>query len=385
MNASLTSLIDQRLAEIRQTGVWRTLHALRADGAYVTDCADGRRMLNFSGNDYLGLAATHRPNFSTEQWAHGSTSSALLTGYPEISLQLEEAIARSYGTEAALLFNSGYHMNTGIVPVLADAHTLIVADRLIHASMIDGIRLSGVPFERFRHNDYNHLESILRRKAADYPLIILMVESLYSMDGDTADLKTLVEIKNKYPQVMLYVDEAHAIGVRGKNGLGLAEETGTISSIDLLCGTFGKALASMGGYVACCSTVRDLLVNRCRPVIFSTALPPIVTAYTLAVWQMLPGMQNERLILEQRSSRLRQYLTDMSVEMPSQSHIVPWLIGDNDRAVQTATQLQRLGFYALPIRPPTVPRGTARLRFSVTAATPVEGLIEAIGQINPPH
>lgn len=385
MNVSLTSLIDRQLAEIRQAGTWRTLHALHADGAYVADCADGRRMLNFSGNDYLGLAATHRPDFSTAQWAHGSTSSALLTGYPEISRQLEETIARSYGTESALLFNSGYHMNTGIVPALADAHTLIVADRLVHASMIDGIRLAGVPFERFRHNDYNHLETILRRKAADYHLIFLMVESLYSMDGDTADLNALVEIKNKYPQVMLYVDEAHAVGVRGKNGLGLAEETGTLGSIDLLCGTFGKALASMGAYVACRSAVRDLLVNRCRPLIFSTALPPIITAYTLTVWQMLPGLQNERLILDRYSSRLRQYLTDMDVDMPSQSHIVPWLIGDNDRAVQTATRLQRLGYYVLPIRPPTVPRGTARLRFSVTAATPVEGLIEAIGKIHPLH
>ncbi|KGO00622.1 8-amino-7-oxononanoate synthase [Porphyromonas macacae] len=367
------------MGEITRSSSLRMLKPLTHSGAYIVT-EDGKRMLNFSGNDYLGLAARGDIR-QPEGFDMGSTSSALLTGYYDVMADLEKQIAEQFGREAALIFNSGYHMNTGIVPALVDDKTLIVADKLIHASMIDGMKLSGVPFERFRHNDLSHLEKILQRKSASYRMIIVMVESVYSMDGDVSDLKVLVEIKRRYPQVMLYVDEAHAVGVRGARGLGLAEETGTVPDIDLLCGTFGKALASMGAYVVCDDVVRRLLVNRCRPLIFSTALPPSVIAYTRAVWQALPGMKNERLRLQEWSGKFRQFLVRKGISMPSESHIIPWILGENSKAVEVAEQLQKLGYYVLPIRPPTVPKGTARLRFSLTAETPVDGLMEAIDSL----
>ncbi|WP_282918291.1 aminotransferase class I/II-fold pyridoxal phosphate-dependent enzyme [Porphyromonas macacae] len=379
MNDILFDMFEQRMGEITRSGSLRMLKPLTHSGAYIVT-EDGKRMLNFSGNDYLGLAARGDIR-QLEGFDMGSTSSALLTGYYDVMADLEKQIAEQFGREAALIFNSGYHMNTGIVPALVDDKTLIVADKLVHASMIDGMKLSGVPFERFRHNDLSHLEKILQRKSASYRMIIVMVESVYSMDGDVSDLKALVEIKRRYPQVMLYVDEAHAVGVRGARGLGLAEETGTVSDIDLLCGTFGKALASMGAYVVCDDVVRRLLVNRCRPLIFSTALPPSVIAYTRAVWQALPGMQNERLRLQEWSGKFRQFLVHKGISMPSESHIIPWILGENSKAVEVAEQLQKLGYYVLPIRPPTVPKGTARLRFSLTAETPVDGLMEAIDSL----
>ena len=219
--------------------------------------SDGERMLNLSSNDYLGLA--ERSDWKAEfletdegrQSLLSSSSSRLLTGnFPEYEL-LEQTIARSFGREAVLLFNSGYHANTGILPALAGKRDLILADKLVHASIIDGLKLGEATFKRFRHNDYDQLERLLAVEREHYETIFVVTESLFSMDGDLADLDRLVALKRCYPNVMLYVDEAHAIGVRGERGLGLAEETGHLADIDLLVGTFGKALASMGAYLVC--------------------------------------------------------------------------------------------------------------------------------------
>ena len=194
-----------------------------------------------------------------------SSSSRLLTGNFRVYDTLEERLAAMYGRESALVLSSGYHMNTGILPALCDKGTLILADKLVHASLIDGIRLSGARCIRYRHQDYSQ----------DCDRIIIVTESIFSMDGDTAPLQRLVEIKRRCGKVMLYVDEAHAVGVRGERGLGLAEECGCIGDIDLLCGTFGKALASVGAYVICDSIIKEYLVNRMRTLIFTTAMPPV--------------------------------------------------------------------------------------------------------------
>ncbi|HDR1256290.1 TPA: 8-amino-7-oxononanoate synthase [Pasteurella multocida] len=363
---------QQQLADLKAQNQFRQLPQLIHRGRFI-QCGDNT-MLNMSSNDYLGLANNEalRQAFFTQYQdqlpALTSSSSRLLTGSFPIYDELESLMAQSFGRETALLFNSGYHANIGILPALADKKTLIVADKLVHASMIDGIRLAQCEFVRFRHHDYVHLEQILQKNDRTFERIIVVTESVFSMDGDCADLIQLVALKRRYPQVMLYVDEAHAIGVLGEKGLGLAEQQGCINQIDILVGTFGKALGSMGAYVICDQVIRDYLVNKMRPLIFSTALPPFNVAWTHFVFQQLPHLQAERAHLAQLSQHLRQAIVDIfQVPMPSESCIVPYILGDNELTVRTAQRLQQQGYYCLPIRPPTVPKGTSRIRFSLTA------------------
>lgn len=363
---------QQQLADLKAQNQFRQLPQLIHQGRFIQ--REGNTMLNMSSNDYLGLANNEalRQAFFTQYQdqlpALTSSSSRLLTGSFPIYDELESLMAQAFGRESALLFNSGYHANIGILPALADKKTLIVADKLVHASMIDGIRLAQCEFVRFRHHDYAHLEQILQKNDRTFERIIVVTESVFSMDGDCADLTQLVALKQRYPQVMLYVDEAHAIGVLGENGLGLAEQQGCINQIDILVGTFGKALGSMGAYVICDQVIRDYLVNKMRPLIFSTALPPFNVAWTHFVFQQLPHLQGERTHLAQLSQYLRQAIVEIfQVPMPSESCIVPYILGDNELTVRTAQRLQQQGYYCLPIRPPTVPKSTSRIRFSLTA------------------
>lgn len=237
----------------------------------------------------------------------------------------------------------------------------------MHASIIDGIRLSTARCIRFRHNDLVQLERLLEQHHATFRQLIIVTESIFSMDGDQADLTALVRLKKRYSNVLLYVDEAHAFGVRGLRGLGCAEETGCIRDIDFLVGTFGKAAASAGAYIACCRTIREYLVNRMRTLIFTTALPPTSIAWTLFIVRKLAGMQDRREHLARISRTLREALQAKGYGCPSASHIVPLIIGPSADTVLCAELLQRHGFYALPVRPPTVPERTSRIRFSLTA------------------
>jgi len=296
-----------------------------------------------------------------------SSSSRLLTGNFTVYEELEAELAHLFGTEAALIFNSGYHANTGILPAVSDARTLILADKLVHASLIDGIRLSAAKCVRYRHNDLAQLERLLKEHHSAYRRIIIVTESIFSMDGDRADLQALAGLKRRYDNVLLYVDEAHAFGVRGKRGLGCAEESGCIRDIDFLVGTFGKAAASVGAYIVCKKTVREYLVNRMRTLIFTTGLPPVNIAWTLFVVRRLADMQERREHLAHIGRTLREALQARGYTCPGASHIVPMIVGQSADTVLQAEALQRHGFYALPVRPPTVPEGTSRIRFSLTA------------------
>lgn len=358
------------LETLERTGNLRSLPLIEPYDKWII--RDGRKMLNLSSNDYLGLSRDMQLRKEFLTWAMeeylplSSTSSRLLTGNYPVYTELEKALASAYGKESALVFNSGYHANVGILPALADKETLILADKLVHASLIDGIRLSGATYKRFRHQDYEQAEQILQASVRTYKRIILVTESIFSMDGDIADLHRLVRLKQEYPNVLLYVDEAHAIGVRGKTGLGIAEESGTLPDIDLLVGTFGKALASMGAFVACSRLLHDVLVNRMRPLIFSTALPPLQVAWTSYLFQLLPHMEERRKHLQRLSASVAQALQGKGGEISS-SHIIPYIVKDSEDCLRLAEFLQRKGFYCLAIRPPTVPQGTARLRLSITA------------------
>ena len=336
---------------------------------------DKQRMLNLSSNDYLGLAANTqlREQFfdetpNSQRWM-SSSSSRLLTGnFPEYEL-LEQSLTQAFQGRAALLFNSGYHMNIGILPALADSKTLILADKLIHASMIDGIRLSTAKYVRYRHNDLAHLTQLLGRYHDDIEIerIIVVTESIFSMDGDETDLAALVAIKQQFAKVILYVDEAHAIGVRGEQGLGCAEQYSVIDQIDLLVGTFGKALASIGGYLICHPIIRDYLINKMRPLIFSTAQPPICMAWTNFIFQRVLSLNHLRSHLAQMSKSLQQAIQAKGFTCPSSSHIVPVIIGDSLKTVKKSKALQQAGFYIMPVRPPTVPQHSSRLRISLNA------------------
>ena len=361
----------QQLEQLSAKNQYRSIPDLVHQGRYIT--RENRKMLNMSSNDYLGLASNEnlRQSF-LQQYGDNfpsftSSSSRLLTGSFPVYTDLELLIAQHFQRESALLFNSGYHANLGILPALTTTKSLILADKLVHASMIDGIRLSQCEFFRYRHNDYEHLKSLLEKNAGKFDRTFIVTESVFSMDGDIADLKYLVQLKKQFPNTYLYVDEAHAIGVYGKNGLGIAERANVIADIDLLVGTFGKALASMGAYVVCDQILKECLINQMRPLIFSTALPPFNVTWTHFIFERLPQLSKERTHLEQLSVFLRQEVEHRTQIMPSQTCIVPYILGENETTLTKAKDLQEQGYYCLPIRPPTVPKGTSRIRLSLTA------------------
>ena len=374
---SLLKQMQQELLQLEEHSNLRHLPKMTHDGREVI--VNNKRMLNLSSNDYLGLASDRalREEFlrtlTPDTFLPSSSSSRLLTGNFTVYEELEAELSHLFGTEAALVFNSGYHANTGILPAVSDAHTLILADKLVHASLIDGIRLSAAKCIRYRHQDYTQLQTLLEKHHHDFSRIIIVTESIFSMDGDVAPLTRLAELKKTYPNVMLYVDEAHAVGVRGQKGLGIAEEQGCLKDIDFLCGTFGKALASVGAYVVCSQTIREYLVNRMRTLIFTTALPPFNTAWTKFVLSRLDTWSERRNRLAKNSLHVRQAIQESGKSCPSSSHIIPVVIGESRDTILKAEDMQRKGFYVLPVRPPTVPEGTSRLRISLTAALTDEG------------
>ncbi len=369
---------EEKLKELSISGNLRSLPDVIHEGKYII--SGESRMLNLSSNDYLGLASDPdcriMADFLEEVAQAGlssatllsSVSSRLLTGTYAVHSDLERLLCDLSGKEAALVLSSGYHMNIGILPAVTDAGTLILADKLVHASIIDGIRLSQAKSVRYRHQDLERLDALVSRYSKEYGRIIIVTESIFSMDGDVSDLRALAEIKRRYPGVMLYVDEAHAVGVRGETGMGVAQEQGVISDIDFLCGTFGKAIASAGAYVLCSKMMREFLVNRMRSLIFTTALPPLNMLWTLRVLENLGAMSDRRERLAANAAAVRASLEAAGLECPSQSHIIPVMAGESVRALSMAEMIQKKGFYLLPVRPPTVPEGTSRLRISLTAA-----------------
>lgn len=379
--------INQELLILQEKKNYRSLPQLIHDGRDVI--VDGRRMLNLSSNDYLGLAndVSLRKEFlktiTPETFMPTSSSSRLLTGNFTAYQELEQQLAAMFEAESALLFNSGYHANTGILPAVSDARTLILADKLVHASLIDGIRLSSAKCIRYRHNDLSQLQRLLEENHSMYERIIIVTESIFSMDGDEADLQALVRLKHNYANVLLYVDEAHAFGARGEKGLGCAEEQNCINDIDFLVGTFGKAAASAGAYIVCRQSIREYLINKMRTLIFTTALPPINIQWTSWVLKHFTDFRNKREYLLQISRKLKEALSDKGYHCPSVSHIVPMVVGASEDTIKKAEELQRKGFYTLPVRPPTVPEGTSRIRFSLTAditENEIDRLIEIINQ-----
>lgn len=361
------NLYEKELNRLTSQGLLRTLPHDHLICKWVD--AKGKKLLNLNSNDYLGLQARQdlwEDFLSTaHRFAPSSSSSRLLTGNSEIFWTFEEELHCTYGTESALLWDSGYHANSGAIPVLAQGNVLFLADRLVHASIIDGIRLSGARFARFRHNDTQHLKKLLETNAPSYDAIWIITESLFSMDGDLAPLSEIVALKKQFPNTFLYLDEAHAVGVFGNQGLGLAEQAAVINEIDLLLGTFGKALCSQGAFTLQSKTLRELFVNHARPLIYSTALPPVMVAWSQFIFTKMQEMTSER-------NHLKSLINSIKAGHPSQ--IIPILVPGNNEATVAAQRLRENGYYLRPIRKPTVPEGKERLRISLTAAMTSEEL-----------
>lgn len=366
------------LDNLKATGNLRTLpHDRTADGT-----------LDFSTNDYLGLAERSdlRSKFLSSPETAGalftSSASRLLAATQRHYDDLENTLGGLYGRDV-LMFNSGYHANSGLIPALTDKDTLIIADKLVHASIIDGIMLSKCDWTRFRHNDMAHLEKILETRRPDGQNILVIVESIYSMDGDSAPVEELIAIKERHPGIMLYIDEAHAFGVAGNKGLGLAASSSHPEAFDIIIGTLGKAAASMGAFAVMSDTLRSLAVNRCRSLIFSTALPPVNALWSTLMINQITTMDDERNHLTDLAQHLAEGLTRITGKPHLPSHIQPLVVDDAKLAVELSARIAGENIKVLPIRTPTVPPGTERLRMSLSAAMShedVDRLLSAISK-----
>ena len=333
---------------------------------------NGQKLVNLSSNNYLGFADNKKvtEEFLNEvgnKYSFGSASARLLTGTLPVYKELEDLISQLFRKEKTLLFNSGYHANVGINSCIAGKGDVIFSDKLNHASIIDGMRLSEGKFFRFPHKNMEALEKLLTRERKNFNNAIIVSESVFSMDGDIADIEKLVELKEKF-NCILILDEAHAFGVFGQNGLGVTEKLGITDKVDLIVGTFGKAIGSMGAFATGSQTLVDYLTNKARSFIFSTALPPINIAFSKWI------IENK---LPQTLEK-RQRMLSIGQKSGSESHIIPVIIGGNKETVDTCEILFHNGFFTLPIRPPTVPEGTSRLRLSLTTDITEKELFDAI-------
>lgn len=360
--------INEALQAAKAQHLKRVLTVFESAGPRVS--LDGRSLLNFASNDYLGLAG--HPQVIEEaarflrKFGAGATSSRLVCGTLECHAILEQAIAEFKGYPASLVFSSGYAVNSGVVSAVVGRDDIVFADRLSHASLVDGGVLSRATVRRFAHNDMDHLETLLRA-AAPKTRKLIVTESVFSMDGDLAPLESLGKLAEAYG-AMLLVDEAHALGVFGPHGEGLAVSRGLHRQVNLAAGTLSKALGGAGGFVACSEAMREWLVNRARSFIYSTALPPAQVGAALAGIAILRRRSNPGASLLERAASFRRLLTEAGFDtFQSESQIVPVMIGDSEKALRIGRRLLDRGILAAVIRPPTVPRHGARLRFSITS------------------
>lgn len=365
------------LKHLEEIGQLRRLHLCHTTENTIT--VDGHTYLNCSSNDYLGIQSLGWESAFIEQLPSlagimANPSSRLMTGNsPEYSA-LEAALATSYAdNRVALVVGSGYAANSGVLPALTRKEDLILADRLVHASIIDGMQLSQATYKRFPHNDMDSLRRTLQGERHKFKNAWIATESIFSMDGDTAPLAEIVALKQEY-DCKLYLDEAHAVGVLGEQGLGLAAAMGVLDAVDILIGTMGKALSSAGAFIISDSVTREVLINTMRPLIFSTALSPITLLWSTYVWNRITGADGDSLRAD-LASRVEHTQRLLDQDFKTQpSHIIPIMAGSNDNALGIARACKQAGFWVTPIRHPTVPRGKERVRISLTATLPIEHL-----------
>ena len=355
------------LKRLRQSLVQREGSSLRRK---LTARASADTRVNLADNDYLGLsrdpAVIAAGVAALQEWGASSSASPLVTGYTEIHQQLEQTLAAWQGYAHGLVMNTGFSANSAVLGGLPKKGDLILADRLVHASMLDGIMASGARLRRFAHNDLDALELMLHEEPALDGVIFVVTESVYSMDGDSPDLKRLASLRKRFGFCWV-LDEAHATGWYGATGSGLQEAQGAFAAADIVVGTLGKGLGSQGAYVLShAPEVRDALINFAGEFVYSTYLAPSCAAAALAAVERVKGMSAERAELHALSHAWRDGLVEAGFAVPSgDSPIIPLILGDSDVTLKYATALRAAGFMVSAIRPPTVPVRTGRIRISL--------------------
>lgn len=359
--------MDEELARRERLQQKRRLDpVVHADGAWVK--IGDRLMVNFCSNDYLGLARhpllLQRAAEYLQRFGTGSTASRLVCGNQVYFAPAEEHLAALKGTEAALIFNSGYQANVSILPALADRDSWILSDRLNHSSLIQGARLARCRIDVFNHNDPGHLRSLLQENGTTaFSRVIIVTESIFSMDGDQCPIDEMVAIARQYGAILV-VDEAHATGVAGPRGMGLTCGMG----VDVTIGTFSKGCGAFGAYVACSQKVRDYLINCCGGIIYSTALPPAVVGSIMGALDLIPEMTRQRHTLHRHADTLRSALRGMGWDCAgSSTQIIPVVVGSEADTLALSHWLADNGIFAAAIRPPTVETARSRIRLAMTA------------------
>jgi 8-amino-7-oxononanoate synthase len=376
----MSSEIENRLAEIRNRGLYRRMRCVSGpQGPRVL--LDGKPVLLLCSNNYLGLADHPRVREAAAEaamrYGAGSGASRLISGNMTIHRRLEEQLAAFKGSEACLLFGSGYLANAGVVSALAREGDVVFSDALNHASIIDGCRLARAETFVYRHLDVDHLEWGLRQAEGRGSLIV--TDGVFSMDGDVAPLDEIVELAHRY-DARVMVDEAHGTGVLGPDGRGAVAAAGLEDDADLIVGTLGKALGSYGAYVCCDQQMAKYLINTARTLIFSTALPPPTVAAAMAALDLLREQPRRIEKLRRNGAVLRAALGEAGLVVPDgDTPIVPLIVGDAADAVAASERALERGIFAQAIRPPTVPAGSSRLRLAVMASHTKSELREAAG------
>ena len=379
------SWIDRELLALEAKGLRRTLEPLGGAQGPVIELG-GRHLVNLCSNDYLGLAADGRlvqaAASAAQREGAGAGAARLVAGDLPVHGALERRLADFKKTEAALLFSSGYHANAGVVPALAEREDAVFSDRLNHASILDGCRLSLAKTLRYPHCDLGALARLLSETKARRKLVV--TDAVFGMDGDAAPLAAMAELCERHG-AMLYVDEAHATGILGPTGAGWAEAEGVTGQVDALMGTLGKALGSFGAFVAGSTRLADWLTSRARTFIFTTALPPAACGAALAALDVVAGEPERRLHLDALSRRMKGGLSELGFDMARVvAPIFPVILGEEGVALEASRKLRERGYFARAIRPPTVPPGTSRLRISLTARhteDQVDGFLASIREV----
>ncbi len=375
-----TSFLQTELESLRNKGLDRALRCVEGDQG-PTLLIQGREVINFSSNNYLGLAnhpaLREAAKAAIDRYGCGSGASRLISGNMTLHEELESKIAQLKGTEAALVFNSGFQANTGVIPVLVGEGDVILSDGLNHASIIDGCRLSRAKVAVYEHCDLDELEQRLKNALPNGRKLIV-TESLFSMDGDEAPLADIVRLAEQHG-AMVMVDEAHATGVYEPDGAGIVARLGLGERVLVQMGTLGKAVGGFGAYVAGSKALRELLINRCRSFIFTTSLPPAVMAMSIAAIDLIKKEPERRQALRNNCRLLRSGLESLRYSLgTNQSQILPLMIGDATQCMKLSKDLLQRGVFAQGIRPPTVPAGTSRLRITLMATHTREHISQAL-------
>ncbi len=372
---SSDTYFEQQLLSLKNQGLYRDLRLFDA-----TTPSHVPSIINFSSNDYLGLAKDARLKSAAvaamDRYGTGSTASRLMAGNSDLVEQLEQDLACMTGMEAALVFGSGFLTNLGVIASISEERDEIFSDELNHASIIDGVRLSRARCSRFKHKDLDHLEALLRKSSGRGRRIIVS-ESVFSMDGDLAPVEGLADVAGRHNSLLI-IDEAHAIGVIGRNGGGVCRTSGHEVRPDLVVGTLSKSLGSYGGFVACSDAARRFLVNKARTFIYSTALPPPCLGSAKEAVSIVRSHPEMGSGLLEKARRFSNQLSTRGLNvLPFASQIIPVVVGPNEKAVAFSALLGEKGLAVRAVRPPTVPPGTARIRFSVTLSLSSEQLEQA--------